>query len=436
MSDLLPQVTPRWQRMEQIIRDLLSSYGYQEMRPPIIESTELFCRSIGAVTDIVEKEMYTFNDRNGQSLSLRPECTASCVRAAIQHRLVERKGATAVQRLWVMGAMFRYERPQKGRYRQFHQLDAEIYGDPGPSSEVELMLLSARLWRQCGLNNMQLEINSLGDRDTQARYRERLVAYFAAHREALDDDSRRRLTSNPLRILDSKAASMQTLVAQAPKIIDDLDAVSKCHFDQLQRMLVLAGLEFKVNPRLVRGLDYYTRTVFEWTTRDLGSQSAVCGGGRYDGLFTDIGGPPTPAIGFAIGLERLVALLEAHRVAGLPTALDCALLAVGDAAIAVAHCVAEQLRDAMPRLRIAVDSTDRSFKSKLRRADRERARYALLIGENEARQERVQLKDLYHNAPQIDVSWSQLPEYLSCIMETQPSAEAAAPPTNGSDRDG
>ena len=420
MNDLLPAVTARWQHMEQIIRDLLSSYGYQEIRPPIIESTELFSRSIGNVTDIVEKEMYTFSDRNGQSLSLRPECTASCVRAAIQHRLGQ--GKASVQRLWVMGPMFRYERPQRGRCRQFHQLDVEIYGDWGPSSEVELLLLSARLWRQCGLN-MQLNINSLGTRDTQANYRKQLVAYFSEHREALDEDSCRRLESNPLRILDSKVASMQALIEQAPKILSCLDNESKQHFEQLQHMLTVAGLPFTVNPRLVRGLDYYTGTVFEWTTNDLGSQNAVCGGGRYDALFSDIGGPQTPAIGFAIGLERLVALLETDQVTGLSTTADIALLPVGSEATAVVHHIAEQLRDTLPRVRIVIDSGDGSFKGKLRRANRDHVRYVLLIGDNEARQQQVVFKDMgppgqqellleEEIRPQTKLSWSELPEYL------------------------
>ena len=416
MNDLLPNATPRWQYMEQIIRDLLNTYGYREIRPPVIEKTELFNRSIGEITDIVEKEMYTFTDRNGQSISLRPECTASCARAAIQHRLAQ----SSVERLWAMGPMFRYERPQKGRYRQFHQLDVEIYGASDPSVDVELMLLSARLWRQLGLANMQLEINSLGTRTVQAAYRERLVTYFSSHYDALDDDSRRRLRTNPLRILDSKSPPMQELIKQAPQIVDDLDDGSRQHFKQLQQMLRAANRDYILNPRLVRGLDYYTRTVFEWTTPELGAQNAICGGGRYDGLFADIGGPPTPAIGFAIGLERLITLLESHDPEGCPTVPDCVLIAVGDEPACLAHQVAEQLRDALPAVTIVVDASPGSFKSKLRRADREGFRFALLLGETEAKSRQLKVKDLHHHTPQTHLSWSQLPEYLARALGAPP----------------
>ena len=290
MNDVLPGETPAWQHVEHHARTLLGAYGYEEIRPPLIERTELFRRSIGEVTDIVEKEMYTFDDRNGESLTLRPECTASVVRAAIEHGLLRTPG----QRVWAMGPMFRHERPQKGRYRQFHQIDVEILGIASPSAEAELIVMTRRLWKALGVSGLKLELNSLGNRDVQARYRAGLVEYFSARASALDADSRRRLRTNPLRILDSKDPSMQTLIEEAPRIIDAHDGEARAHLDRLLAMLDEAGVEYRLNPRLVRGLDYYTGTVFEWTTGDLGAQNAVCGGGRYDNLVAEIGGPASP----------------------------------------------------------------------------------------------------------------------------------------------
>ena len=409
MNDILPGAIGAWQHVERHARDLLEAYGYEEVRPPMVERTELFRRSIGEVTDIVEKEMYTFDDRNGESLTLRPECTASVVRAAIEHGLLRTPG----RRVWTMGPMFRYERPQKGRYRQFHQIDVEIFGVAAPSAEAELIVLTRRLWKTLGIAGLALELNSLGSRDIQARYRARLVEYFSAHASALDADSRRRIRTNPLRILDSKNPAMQGLVEEAPRIVDALDDDARAHFDELLAMLDEAGVAYRLNHRLVRGLDYYTGTVFEWTTDELGAQGAVCGGGRYDNLVAEIGGPATPAIGFAIGLERLVALLEAQSVE-LPVAEPHAYLAsAGTRASVLAHAVAERLRDAVPELRLVVDAGPGSFKAKLKRADRCGARIALLLGEEEARVGRVAVKDLRAREPQSTVAIDELAGHVA-----------------------
>ena len=409
MNDILPENIRAWQHVEHHACALLGAYGYEEMRPPMVERTELFRRSIGEVTDIVEKEMYTFDDRNGESLTLRPECTASLVRAAIQHGLLRTPG----RRVWTMGPMFRYERPQKGRYRQFHQIDVEIFGVGGPSAEAELILLSRRLWTALGISGLALELNSLGSRAIQARYRTRLVEYFSAHASMLDADSARRMETNPLRILDSKNPSMQALIEEAPQITDQHDAEARAHLDQLLAMLDEAGVAYRLNPRLVRGLDYYTGTVFEWTTSELGAQDAVCGGGRYDNLVSEIGGPACPAIGFAIGLERLVALLETQSVE-LPAAVPHAYLASnGDRASILAHAVAESLRDAVPELRLVVDAVPGSFKAKLKRADRSGARIALLIGDEEARSGTIAVKDLRARVPQSMVSIDDLAGHVA-----------------------
>ena len=409
MNDILPGEIGAWQHVEHHARILLQAYGFEEIRPPMVERTELFRRSIGEVTDIVEKEMYTFNDRNGESLTLRPECTASVVRAAIEHGLLRTPG----RRVWAMGPMFRYERPQKGRYRQFHQIDVEIFGVAGPSAEAELIVLTRRLWKALGITGLTLELNSLGSRAIQARYRARLVDYFSAHASVLDADSARRIETNPLRILDSKNPSMQALIEDAPRIIDEHDADSRAHLEQLLAMLDEAGVTYRLNPRLVRGLDYYTGTVFEWTTSELGAQGAVCGGGRYDNLVAEIGGPANPAIGFAIGLERIVALLEAQSVE-LPVAMPHAYLAsAGAQASVLAHAVAERLRDAVPELRLVVDAGDGSFKAKLKRADRCGARIALLLGEEEARSGRIAVKDLRAREPQSMVPIDELAGHVA-----------------------
>ena len=409
MNDILPGDISAWQHIERHARALLGAYGYEEIRPPIVERTELFRRSIGEVTDIVEKEMYTFDDRNGESLTLRPECTASVVRAAIEHGLLRTPG----RRVWAMGPMFRYERPQRGRYRQFHQIDVEILGIAAPSAEAELIVMTRRLWKALGISGLALELNSLGSREIQARYRIRLVEYFSAHAPALDADSLRRIETNPLRILDSKNPSMQALIEEAPRIVDEHDDDARAHLDQLLAMLDEAGVEYRLNPRLVRGLDYYTGTVFEWTTSELGAQGAVCGGGRYDNLVAEIGGQASPAIGFAIGLERLVALLEAQSVE-LPVTKPHAYLATAGARASIlAHAVAEQLRDAVPELRLIVDAAHGSFKAKLKRADRSGARIALLLGEEEARGGRIAVKDLRARRSQATVSINELAGHVA-----------------------
>ncbi len=408
MNDISPAEVSYWQLFESIARSVLATYGYQEMRPPVVERTELFSRSVGEATDIVEKEMYTFQDRSGDSLTLRPECTASCVRAAVEHGWLRGGGL----RIWHIGPMFRYERPQKGRYRQFHQLDVEALGYPGPEVDAELILISARLWKRLGLENIRLEINSLGAREAQAAYRQTLVDYFSAHGEALDEDSTRRLGTNPLRILDSKNPQMQALIADAPAPVDHLDATSAEHFEVLKTALGASGIAFEVNKRLVRGLDYYTGTVFEWVSDQLGAQNAVCGGGRYDGLIEEIGGPPTPATGFALGIERLVELLKAQQIAPADGSPHAYLVAVGDHAGQVALPLAEQLRDESPELRLVVDAGQGSFKSKLKRADKSSARFALILGDAEAESGTVGVKDLRSKDPQVSVRQAEITGFL------------------------
>ena len=412
MNDVLPEESYLWRYVEDVARRVLKGYGYQEIRTPLLERTELFCRSIGEITDIVEKEMYTFTDRNGESITLRPECTAGCVRAAIEHSLVR----AGTQRLWAIGPMFRHERPQKGRYRQFHQLDVEIFGVGEAWADVEIILLSNRLWKQLELSNVRLELNSLGTGDAQTAYRQVLVDYFSSRRNELDEDSQRRLGSNPLRILDSKNPSMRAIVDAAPILIDYLDEESRDQFTELQELLRTAGVEFRINPRLVRGLDYYTRTVFEWVTDELGAQGTVCGGGRYDGLFAEIGGPPTPAVGFAVGLERLLELLKIQAALGAAESAHCYLLAVGEAASGVAHRVAERLRDQHDRLSLVVDAGAGSFKAKMKRANRSGARYALILGDDEVKENRITLKELRESGTQTTVAQSTLWDHLGAAL--------------------
>jgi histidyl-tRNA synthetase len=379
MNDVLPADTPLWQWLEDTAREVLQAYGYGEIRMPLLEKTELFARSIGEVTDIVEKEMYTFPDRNGESLSLRPEATASCVRAALTHGLLHNQQ----HRLWYAGPMFRYERPQKGRYRQFHQIGAEAYGYPGPDVDAELILVSARIWRALGLEDLDLELNSLGTPASRQAYRALLVEYFGDHRDALDDDSRRRLETNPLRILDSKNPALQALIDDAPVITAHLDPESAEHFAALQELLATAGVGFSLKPRLVRGLDYYTRTVFEWTTDRLGAQSAVCSGGRYDELVAQLGGQATPAVGWAMGLERLVELLRLADLAPAPAAPHAYLVPLGEAAERRAPALAESLRDRLPALRLQVHCGGGAMKSRMKRADKSGAEHALILGDDE-----------------------------------------------------
>jgi histidyl-tRNA synthetase len=400
MNDILPGETSGWQYLEDTLREVVHAYGYQEIRLPLLEKTELFKRSIGEVTDIVEKEMYTFDDRNSDSLTLRPEGTASCVRACMQHGLLHNQ----VQRLWYSGPMFRHERPQKGRYRQFHQIGVEAFGMDGPDIDAEIIFMSARMWERLGLQGAVLQVNSLGTVAARADYRTALVTYLRAHESRLDDDSRRRLQSNPLRILDSKNPDMQSLIEAAPQLPDYLDEESREHFSALCTLLDAAGLAYEINPRLVRGLDYYSKTVFEWVTDQLGAQGTICAGGRYDGLVEYLGGKPTPAFGFAIGLERLLALLQAGD-AGIPVNHPHVYLVLnGQQAVAHGMVFAEQLRTALPGLRLQSNCGNGSFKSQFKRADRSGARVALVLGDDEVSQGTVILKPLRSEAGQETLS--------------------------------
>lgn len=411
MNDLLPANAPAWQFVERTIKKTLASFSYNEIRFPVLEKTELFKRSIGEVTDIVEKEMYTFLDRNDESLTLRPEGTAGCVRAAEQHGLLYNQ----TQRLWYMGPMFRYERPQKGRYRQFHQIGVETYGLQGPDIDAELLVLSFTILKALGVGDVvTLEINSLGSENARAQYKVALVDYLQARKEQLDEDSLRRLTSNPLRILDSKNSQTQALLDEAPVLTNYLDTESAEHFTQLKRLLEAAGIPFCVNPRLVRGLDYYGRTAFEWVTNKLGAQSAVCAGGRYDGLVEQLGGKSTPAVGFAMGVERLVLLLE--TVNAIPesanSSVDIYLTAVGNVQ-AEALTLAQTLRQQLPKAKIMMHCGGGSFKNQLKKADKSQAAIALILGEDEAREGTITIKHLREDKPQETVPSNELQKYLS-----------------------
>jgi len=406
MNDILPEVTPYWQAVESALKKVLTNYGYQEIRFPIVEKTELFCRSIGEVTDIVEKEMYTFADRNGDMLTLRPEGTAGCVRAAMQNGMLNQ-----TQRLWYMGPMFRHERPQKGRYRQFHQVGVEAYGFNGPDIDAEMILMTARLWKVLGLNGASLQINSLGSTEARLAYRDVLVAYFEQHQDELDEDSQRRLHSNPLRILDSKNPAMQALNDAAPKLIDHLDDESKQEFAILCQTLDNAGLAYEINPRLVRGLDYYGKTVFEWVTDQLGSQGTICAGGRYDGLVAQLGGKGATAIGFAIGIERLISLLEATDALPKIESVDVYLVAVGEAAASHSLLLAEQLRDQLPDLKLITHCGGGSFKNQFKRADRSGARWTFILGDDEIEQKVVGVKTM-ETGEQETIAWNALADYL------------------------
>ncbi|CAB1276334.1 histidine--tRNA ligase [Candidatus Nitrosacidococcus tergens] len=409
MNDILPKQTKDWQKVEDTLHRVLANYGYQEIRLPLLEMTDLFQRSIGEVTDIVEKEMYTFQDLNGDSLTLRPEGTASCVRAVLQHNLLTQ----GIQRLWYYGPMFRHERPQKGRYRQFYQFGVEALGVPGPDVDAELIFMTARFWQELGLKGLQLELNSLGSPESRTNYREALVAFFTKHQSALDEDSQRRMRTNPLRILDSKNPQIQDLINEAPRILDYLDDKSREHFDLLQNLLNKVGIAYKINPRLVRGLDYYTRTVFEWTTDQLGAQGTVCAGGRYDGLIAQLGGNTTPAAGFALGLDRLVALLKDKGLIESQTSVDAYLVAVGIQAEKQALYLAEELRTKIPTIRLQTNYNGGNFKNQLKKADRSGARWALILGEDEITQNTVGIKDLRGTQPQQFIPWNKLPDHIN-----------------------
>jgi histidyl-tRNA synthetase len=409
MNDILPEVSATWQRIEAVVCDVIESYGYREIRLPILEYTEVFARAIGEVTDIVEKEMYTFRDRNDESLTMRPEATAGMVRAGITNGLFHNQR----QKLWTLGPMFRYEKPQKGRYRQFHQFDVEAFGYPGPDIDAELMIMCARMWERLGLSRLWLEINTLGSADTRAKYRNSLVSYFSGVKSLLDEDSIRRLEKNPLRILDSKNPEMQALIEAAPVMTDFLDDESAAHFEGLRAMLDAAGVAYKVNPRLVRGLDYYNLTVFEWVTDALGSQGAVCAGGRYDGLVEKLGGRPTTGIGWAMGAERLIALYEACGGEPGANAVDVYVVAVGDAALRAGLEAAEKIRDGIPGVRVELNLGGGSFKSQMKRADKSGAALAVVLGEDEVARREAGVKPLRTGDEQIAVSLDTLTETLA-----------------------
>ena len=396
MNDVLPGEAPLWARLETAAAEIFASYGYERIRIPVLERTELFSRSIGELTDIVEKEMYTFDDRNGESVTLRPEATAGVVRAGLSNGLLHNQQ----QKLWCSGPMFRREKPQKGRYRQFHQLSVEALGFAEPEIDAELIAISARLWKRLGIESVTLEMNSLGTPEARVGYKAALVEYFSAHMEKLDEDSRRRLDRNPLRILDSKNPAMRDLIAGAPLLSGYLDAESQAHFDRVQQLLTDVGVKFRLNPRLVRGLDYYSRTVFEWLTDKLGAQSAVCSGGRYDGLIGQLGGRDTPAVGWALGIERIVELVRAEAGEPEGPACDAFVVTGGEAARRSGFAMAEELRDRLPGLKICFGSPAAGFKAQLRRADKSGARYALIIGESEAEAGRIGLKPLREDRPQ------------------------------------
>ena len=393
MNDYLPADTRVWQKIEATLKNILQGYGFSEIRTPIVEQTPLFRRAIGEVTDVVEKEMYTFNDRNEESLTLRPENTAGCVRAGIEHGLLYNQE----QRLWYLGPMFRYERPQKGRYRQFHQLGAEVFGLAGPDIDAEVILMTARWWRALGISeHVTLELNSIGSLDARANYRDALVAFLEQHKDKLDEDCKRRMYSNPLRVLDSKNQDIQALLNDAPALFDYLDAESREHFEGLCKLLDNAGIQYRVNQRLVRGLDYYNRTVFEWVTTALGSQGTVCAGGRYDGLVEQLGGRATPAVGFAMGMERMVLLVQEvnPEFTADTSVADVYLASFGENSQQAALLIAEKVRDELPTLRLMTNHGGGNFKKQLARADKQGAKIALILGEDGINNSQVTLKDL------------------------------------------
>lgn len=414
MNDLLPSDSATWQQIEKIVKGVLNSYGYNEIRTPIVEDTGLFKRAVGEVTDIVEKEMYTFNDRNDESLTLRPEITAGCVRAGIEHGLFYNQE----QRLWYLGPAFRYEKPQKGRYRQFHQFGVEVFGLEGPNIDAELILLTARFWKALGIEkHTTLELNSIGSVEARSNYRNALVSFLEQHKDKLDEDCLRRMYTNPLRVLDSKNPVVQELLNQAPKLFDYLDEESKNHFDGLCHLLDNAGIKYNINQRLVRGLDYYNRTVFEWVTTSLGAQGTVCGGGRYDGLVSQLGGQPTPAVGFAMGVERLVLLVQAVNPSlNRDNSIDIYMISSGDEqTISAAQRTAETLRDGLPDRRIVTNYGSSNFKKQFAKADKLGAKIAVIIGENEIANQTVTIKNL-QTGEQVEVSQKEIVQTCLAIL--------------------
>jgi len=405
MNDCSPTESPLWQWIEAKVRHVLASYGYSEVRMPIVESTPLFARAIGEVTDVVSKEMYTFWD-NDEQLTLRPEGTAGCVRAAIERGWIYNNE----QRLWYMGPMFRHERPQKGRYRQFHQAGVEVFGIANPEIDAELIILTARLWKELGIDqHVSLQLNSIGSLEARANYRSALVAFLENHQDLMSDEEKERLVKNPLRILDTKNEALQEVLNGAPKLLDYLDDESREHFNQLCSLLGAMGVKYEINPKLVRGLDYYNKTVFEWVTSALGAQGTVCGGGRYDGLVEQLGGHSTQGVGFAMGLERLVLLVqEVNKEITLPQAVDLYLVYAGESTTLNAFQIAEQIRTELPQVRVMTHCSGGKFQKQFKRADKIEAKYALVIGESEVQAKTVVVKDLRNGAEQITLSQADL----------------------------
>ncbi|WP_029920930.1 histidine--tRNA ligase [Nevskia soli] len=412
MNDVLPADAAAWQHLYAVAAEVFGAYGYGELRLPVVERTELFKRAVGEVTDVVEKEMYSFQDRGGENLSLRPELTAGVVRAGIEHGLLYNQQ----QRVWCTGPVFRYERPQAGRYRQFHQLDVEAFGIATPDIDVEVIAIAAALWRRLGVSGFTLQLNSLGTPEARMQYRAALVEYLSRYESSLDEDSKRRLGTNPLRVLDSKVPATREIVVGAPRLLDHLDAVSAAHFEAVQRGLGDLGIDYTINQRLVRGLDYYTHTVFEWTTNQLGAQDAVCAGGRYDGLVEQLGGPATPGIGFGLGIERLIALIALQQAAVPGNASHVYFCRFGAQAEAAASKLAEQLRNQQPRLRLTLNAGGGGLKSQLKRADNSGARYALILGDDEAAQSVVQVKSLRGEGDPFLCPWAELPAQLVRLL--------------------
>ncbi|EGQ8527341.1 TPA: histidine--tRNA ligase [Vibrio parahaemolyticus] len=412
MNDCLPTQSPLWQKLENTVKNVISAYGYNEVRMPIVEETNLFSRAVGEETDVVSKEMYTFDDRNGDSLTLRPEGTAGCVRSCIQNSLINRDE----QRLWYMGPMFRHERPQKGRYRQFHQCGVEVFGLNGPDVDAELIMMTARLWRELGIDkHVRLELNSIGSQEDRADYRTALVAFLEQHIDVLDEDCKRRMLTNPLRVLDTKNPDIQAILGDAPRLSEYLGEESKAHFAGLCELLDAAGIEYTVNERLVRGLDYYNRTVFEWITESLGAQGTVCGGGRYDGLVEQLGGKPTPAVGFAMGLERLVLMLETLELTDVRRSVDVYVVTAGEGTMMAGMKLAEQLREAISGVRVMNHFGGGNFKKQFKRADKVGAVVALVLGENEVADNTVVLKDLV-GGEQETYSQAEVAEKIAALI--------------------
>ena len=411
MHDVLPEQIPYWQHLEEVIRHLMTSYTYEEIRMPLLESLDLFKRTIGLHTDIVEKEMYTITEY-GMDMALRPEGTAGCVRACLENNLL--RGQTP--RLWYMGPMFRHERPQKGRYRQFHQAGVEVFGFEGPDIDTEMICMTSKLWRMLGLEDVELQINSLGSTESRAEYRRKLVEYMTMNIDVLDADSKRRLQSNPLRILDSKNPAMQALIENAPRLYDDLDKESRQHFEALKSMLDALKIKYVINTRLVRGLDYYEKTVFEWVSDRLGAQNAICAGGRFDGLVAQLGGPSTSAAGFAVGLERVIALMQENGYQASASEPDIYMVMVGEAAMREGQLMAENLREELPALSLRINCGGGNFKNQLKRADKSGARLAMILGDEEIASRQVTVKYLRADKPQQTITQSSIKEFLVAAL--------------------